>query len=83
MLFRKLDDVNPDPLLRELEEDLYKKLNSLQIGPMGLGGKTTVLGVKAGALHRLPACYLVSISYMCWACRRHTMIIKRGEVSYD
>ncbi|MEQ8189074.1 MAG: fumarate hydratase [Candidatus Eremiobacterota bacterium] len=83
MLFRKLDDVNPDPLLRELEEDLYKKLNSLQIGPMGLGGTTTVLGVKAGALHRLPACYLVSISYMCWACRRHTMIIKRGEVSYD
>ncbi len=83
MLFRKLNDVNPEPLLRELEEDLYEKLNSLQIGPMGLGGKTTVLGVKAGALHRLPACYLVSISYMCWACRRHTMIIKGEEVSYD
>ncbi|HPZ07847.1 MAG TPA: fumarate hydratase [Candidatus Eremiobacteraeota bacterium] len=83
MLFRKLDDINPEPKLAEAETDLYNKLNSLNIGPMGLGGKTTVLGVKIGALHRLPACYFVSISYMCWACRRHTMIIKGEEITYD
>ena len=69
-LFRKLDDQNEDSKLNELEQTLLEKLNQLEIGPMGLGGKTTVLGVKAGKAHRLPASYFVSIAYMCWACRR-------------
>ncbi|MCK4473379.1 MAG: fumarate hydratase, partial [Anaerolineae bacterium] len=52
------------------------------IGPMGFGGKTTVFGVKIGAYHRLPACYFVSIAYMCWACRRARMIVQDGQVGY-
>lgn len=68
--FRPLDDVNPVPELAALEERLLAECNELGIGPMGCGGKTTLLGVKIGALHRLPACYFVSIAYMCWACRR-------------
>ena len=83
VLFRKLEEKNNDPVLAKLEEELYSDLNSLNIGPMGFGGKTTVLGVKAAALHRLPACYFVSVTYMCWACRRHTMVIRGEEVSYD
>ncbi|MFA7195284.1 MAG: fumarate hydratase [Candidatus Neomarinimicrobiota bacterium] len=78
-LFRNLEDTNPDSQLMALEEELYKKLNQLGIGPMGLGGKTTVLGVKAVALHRLPACYFVSIAYMCWACRRAEIRIGNPE----
>lgn len=81
-LFRKLDDRNEDPILFELENELYEKLNTLGIGPMGLGGKTTVLGVKIGKLHRLPACFFVSISYMCWANRRRTLIFKNGVSNY-
>lgn len=69
-LFRELNDSHSDPVLSELEEKLYSKLNTLEIGPMGLGGKTTVLGVKVGKAHRIPASFFVSISYMCWACRR-------------
>jgi fumarate hydratase, class I len=69
-LLRELGDHNPDAELAAMEEALYQKLNTLGIGPMGLGGKTTVLGVKAGKAHRLPACYFVSIAYMCWACRK-------------
>lgn len=72
-LFRPLNDTNPDPDLADLEEHLYKDANELGIGPMGFGGQTTVLGVKAGALHRLPASYFVSIAYMCWANRRASM----------
>lgn len=83
VLFRKLDDINDNKELAVLEEELYNELNCLNIGPMGLGGKTTVLGVKIGYLHRLPACYFVTVSYMCWACRRHTMIIRGDEVIYD
>jgi len=69
-LFRNLTDTNSEPILSELEERIKKEANSLGIGPMGFGGKTTVLGVKIGALHRLPACYFVSASYNCWALRR-------------
>lgn len=82
-LFRKLDDVNTNPALAELEGRLMGDLNKLGIGPLGFGGKTTVLGVKIGAVHRLPASFFVSIAYMCWADRRHEMIFCESEVSYD
>jgi len=82
-LFRRLDEKNPDGRLVELENTLMKELNELGIGPMGFGGNTTVMGVKINAMHRLPACYFVSVAYTCWATRRHSMIIKGGEVAYD
>ncbi len=68
--FRKLDDRNPNAELDALEQDILKTANELGIGPMGFGGKTTLLGVKATAANRLPASFFVSISYMCWAYRR-------------
>ena len=67
---RKLDDTNPNPDLDKLEHDIVDTANKLGIGPMGFGGKTTLLGAKIGVLNRLPASYFVSISYMCWAYRR-------------
>ncbi len=81
-LFRKLTDSNPDPKLDELEKKLFTDLNKLGIGPLGFGGKTTVLGVKIAQLHRLPASFFVSIAYMCWADRRREMIFKESEVTY-
>lgn len=67
---RKLDDRNPIPELDALEQDILKTANELGIGPMGFGGRTTLLGVKICAVNRLPASYFVSVSYMCWAYRR-------------
>ena len=81
-LFRPLDDVNPDKALAELEQRLYGELNELGIGPMGFGGKTTVLGVKIGTRHRVPASYFVAVTYICWAYRRATMTVKGEEVTY-
>ena len=85
-LLRKLDDVNPDSELADLEETIYEEGNELGIGPMGFGGKTTLLGVKIGSLHRVPASYFVSIAYMCWANRRASMDVtfdnENVEVSY-
>jgi len=69
-LLRRLDDRNPLPELDRMEQQLLAQANELGIGPMGFGGKTTVLGVKIGHLGRLPASYFVSVSYMCWANRR-------------
>ncbi|HTB84818.1 MAG TPA: fumarate hydratase [Candidatus Sulfotelmatobacter sp.] len=67
---RKLDDRNPDSKLDALEQDILKTSNELGIGPMGFGGKTTLLGVKICSANRVPASYFVSVSYMCWAFRR-------------
>jgi fumarate hydratase class I len=67
---RRLDDENQNPELDRLEKDVVETSNKLGIGPMGFGGKTTLLGAKIGVLNRLPASYFVSISYMCWAYRR-------------
>jgi fumarate hydratase class I len=81
--FRDLDDTNEDAELAQMEEGLNQDANSLGIGPMGFGGETTVLGVKIGALHRLPASYFVTASYMCWADRRRTLLWRDGEVEID
>src|SRR5256884_7478744 len=67
---RKLDDLNSQPELGRLEQDILSTANELGIGPMGFGGRTTLLGVKICAVNRLPASFFVSVSYMCWAYRR-------------
>lgn len=82
-LYRKLDDANPDPQLAALEQRLVDEANQLGIGPMGFGGKTTLLGTKITHLNRLPASYFVSVSYMCWAYRRRKMTIHGDQVNYE
>ncbi|MDO9180875.1 MAG: fumarate hydratase [Bacteriovorax sp.] len=76
-LLRRLDDTNSVPELAILEKEIVETSNKLGIGPMGFGGKTTLLGCKIGVLNRLPASFFVSISYMCWAYRRQG--IELGE----
>jgi fumarate hydratase, class I len=83
VLFQSLDETSPDPQLAALEERLTEEANQLGVGPMGFGGETTVLGAKITGLHRLPASYFVSVSYMCWAYRRRKMRVKNDEIIYD
>jgi fumarate hydratase class I len=81
-----LDEIgtrNPDPKLAELEERLTGEANQLGIGPMGFGGKTTVIDTKITGLYRLPASYFVTISYMCWAYRRRKMTVRGDEIIYE
>jgi len=83
VLFRQMEDENPDPQLAALEKRLTAEANQMGIGPMGFGGKTTVLGAKITSLNRLPASYFVTVSYMCWAYRRRRMTFKDGEASFQ
>jgi len=39
-----------------------------------------VLGVKVRGMHRLPASFFVTVSYMCWADRRRRLTVRNGEV---
>jgi len=81
-LFRTLDDTNPLPELRKLEEYIMEHGNKLNIGTMGFGGNMTLIGCKIGSLNRLPASFFVSVAYNCWAFRRLGIILdaKTGEI---
>jgi len=80
-LFRDLEDVNGVPVLAALEETILHEANGLGIGPMGLGGKTTLLGCKIGTAGRHPASYFVTVSYSCWATRRYQVELDgRGDI---
>ena len=81
-LFRKVDDTNPNPEIAALEARLLEECNSLGIGPMGFGGKTSIMGVKIGFKHRLPASYFVSVSYMCWANRKAYLNYNDGAAEF-
>ena len=82
-LFRRLDDVNPDPVLAKLETESVAEGNKLGIGTMGFGGQETCLGVKIGCYDRLPASFFVSVAYNCWAFRRLgvTLDAKTGGIT--
>jgi fumarate hydratase subunit alpha len=56
-LMRRLDDTHPNPEMAAKEKELEDALNELGIGPMGLGGKTTVLSVKI----TMEPCHLASL----------------------
>jgi len=82
-LLRPLNQPNPNPELARLEKELYEAANSTGIGPMGLGGEFTVLGVNIEYAHRHPASYPVAVAYQCWAARRATARINAdGTVEY-
>ena len=74
-LLRPLTDASQDPALAALERRVLEEANALGIGPMGLGGRTTLLGVKIAGASRLPASYFVTVAYLCWAGRRGETIL--------
>jgi fumarate hydratase class I len=75
-LLRPLDEKKSgDLMLHKLENKILKEANSLGIGPMGLGGKTTLLGVKIASRTRVPASFFVTVAYLCWACRRRSIAL--------
>jgi fumarate hydratase subunit alpha len=82
-LLRPLDQPHPDPEIAKLEKELYDAANMTGIGPMGLGGKITVLGVNVDYAHRHPGSYPVAVAFQCWAARRATALIHpEGVVEY-
>ncbi|MBQ5447950.1 MAG: fumarate hydratase [Candidatus Methanomethylophilus sp.] len=82
-LLEPLDEEDPDPEIQALEEELFVKINQSGLGPMGLGGDTTVLGVKV----RKSACHTaslpVAVNIGCWATRRASVRITDSDVEYS
>lgn len=78
-LFRTLDDVNENPELAKLEAEIMEEANRLGVGPMGFGGRTSLIGCKVTAANRLPASFFVSVAYNCWAFRRLGVTLDAGS----
>jgi fumarate hydratase subunit alpha len=68
--------------IADIEIELMKRINESGIGPMGLGGKTTVLDVHIEKAHRHPASLPVGIVVQCWADRRAQMTI-HSDTSWE
>lgn len=82
-LLRPLDVSNPDPEIAKLEKEILEAVNMTGIGPMGLGGRTTVLSVNIDHAYRHPASYPAAVAFNCWAARRAAARINvNGTVEY-
>ncbi len=76
-LLRPVGARNANEIIAGIEEELIERINGSGIGPMGLGGKTTVLDVHIEQAHRHPASLPVGVVVQCWAARRAVMQINR------
>ncbi|MBN1280874.1 MAG: fumarate hydratase [Candidatus Thermoplasmatota archaeon] len=74
-LLRPVGQRHQNRRVATLERKITQSINASGIGPMGLGGKTTVLDVHIETAHRHPASLPVGIVVQCWADRRATMVI--------
>jgi len=82
-LLKPLTEHNSDPEIAKLEKEILEAVNMTGIGPMGLGGKTTVLGVHIDYAFRHPASFPAAVAFNCWAARRASARIGAdGTVEY-
>ncbi|HET8742649.1 MAG TPA: fumarate hydratase [Gaiella sp.] len=81
---RPVGSRNPDPLVAQLEDELYELLNETGIGPMGLGGDVTVLQCHVEHADTHMTLNPVAVNYQCWAARRASAhIAADGTVEFD
>lgn len=74
-LFREIGSKNHDPYYRDLENEILGKINTLNIGPMGFGGKTTALSVMIEKYPTHIAGLPVAVNICCHALRRKVEVI--------
>ena len=74
-LLRPLGKPNPDPEIAELEREILARVNTLGIGPMGFGGKTTALAVNAEVMPTHIASLPVAINLQCHSARHKEAVL--------
>jgi tartrate/fumarate subfamily iron-sulfur-dependent hydro-lyase alpha chain len=83
-IMRPIGTRNPDPLVAQLEDELFELLNETGIGPMGLGGDVTVLQCHIEHADTHMTLNPVAVNYQCWAARRASARVSAsGDVEYD
>jgi len=83
-IMRPIGTRNPDPLVAQLEDELFGLLNETGIGPMGLGGDVTVLQCHIEHADTHMTLNPVAVNYQCWAARRASAHVSAtGDVEFD
>lgn len=77
-LFRPIGSKNPNEKAAEMECMLEDALNTMGIGPQGMGGKASVLGVHISNAARHTATLGVAVSTGCWTHRRGKIVFDRN-----
>jgi fumarate hydratase subunit alpha len=79
-LLRPIDQPNPERGVAKLEKALFEAINKSGIGPMGLGGRVSTLGVNVEYAYCHTASLPVGINFQCWCARRASAKINRDGV---
>jgi len=74
-LLRPLGSRNPDPELDRLESEILTEINKIGIGPQGLGGRTTSLGVHIMMMPCHIASFPLAVNIQCHVHRHKEIII--------
>ena len=74
-LFRELGEFNKDENIAKLESELLTAINKLGIGPQGLGGTTTALGLNIETFPTHIAGLPVVVNINCHASRHKKVVI--------
>src|SRR5438270_6326032 len=83
-IMRPVGTRNPDPVVAQLEDELFGLLNETGIGPMGLGGDVTVLQCHIEHADTHMTLNPVAVNYQYWAARRASAHIGAdGPIDYD
>ncbi len=77
-LLRDADSKNSNPKAARIEELLEEGINKMGIGPQGLGGSSSVMGVNLVNTARHPATLAVAVSFGCWCHRRGRLHLDRN-----
>lgn len=74
-LMRPISSKNPKAHIAAMEEEILKRINNLDIGPQGLGGDTTALGVNVEVYPTHIAGLPVAVNINCHVSRHSERII--------
>ncbi len=81
-LMRPIGSSNDNPLAAQFEKDVQDAIDAIGLGPQGLVGKRSVMGVHVENSARHPSVISVAVNVGCWSHRRGTILIK-PDLSYE
>ncbi|KAA8669669.1 L(+)-tartrate dehydratase subunit alpha [Clostridium sp. HV4-5-A1G] len=81
-LMRPIGSHNSNTKAAQLENELVAAIDSIGLGPQGLRGTKSVMGVNIENSARHPSVISVAVNLGCWAHRRGTIIFN-NDLSYE
>ncbi|MFT4105867.1 MAG: L(+)-tartrate dehydratase subunit alpha [Lacrimispora sp.] len=81
-LMRPVGSHNENPKAAQLEDEIVKAIDSIGLGPQGLTGSKSVMGVNIVNSARHPSVISCAVNVGCWAHRRGTIVFN-SDLSYD